>query len=233
MGNELPLARQASEGYAELLVRISSGVSRAKPSSRDKREKVTTTSRGHKVEAATNTTPKSKGSIEAKGADVRRPGRPKGHRRDNKDRKQDRGDEGEDTSTRWSAQLLGITFPGSYCDDTSTRLSPHYWIEVDKISVGSMFQCARCYNYLWLPGISSDAEKLGNLMRQFGSNEGYCRFLNHASRRPAKIMLAKLQRLYKLSSDVVDSLQFGKEVDKILSDRRYDKHGQELSCNIH
>ena len=96
-----------------------------------------------------------------------------------------------------------------------------------------MFRCRKGSNYLWLPLSIDGAIALGELMRHGKSNEGYCIYLNHASRRPAKIMLAKMQRLQRLSTDIVDNLQFAKLTDKILSEKEYDRYGQELSEVVH
>ena len=152
------------------------------------------------------------------------PTKSKRRRRSNKNRKQDRRNEGEDNTTRRNAQELGVTFPTPYCDKNSTI--PHYWIKIENSYDGVLFQCKKCYNYLWLPVHQSDTIQLDHLMHQHGRDEGYCIYLNHASRRATKIHIAKLQRLYKLSSNITNSLQFAKEVDKVLSDKEYDKYEQ-------
>lgn len=223
MGDELSLARQKEEGYAKLLARISGRVPRPKSSNRDKREKAATTSRRDEAGAVKDTTPESEDSSKIKGTDARRANKPKGYRRNNKDRKQNRIYEGEDTIPRRSAQELGVIFPGSYCDDTSTKLSPHYWVKTDTINSGGIFQCKKCNNHLWLPIEVEGATALGYLMDRFGRYEGYYRYLNHASRRPAKIMVAKLQEIYRLSKNITNIIEFAKMVDKILNEKDYDR----------
>ena len=233
MDDELQVARKKTEGWAKLLDRVGYRVSTAKSDSGDKRKEVPTTSRGNEVGAIPNTPAKSKVSGKAKGANGV-PAKHQGRRRNSSDRKQNRRNEGKDAVVRRNPKELGVVFPGHFCDDAS--LYPHHWIDVDMVASGVMFQCMKCRNYLWLPMHDNGAKELGILMRKYGSDDGYYEYLNNISRRPAKIMLAKLQRLYKLSSTVIDSLQFGKEVDKILSVKEYDKEvadGQELSHNLH
>lgn len=124
---------------------------------------------------------------------------------------------------RRSAQELGVKHPGSYCDEA--EITPHYWVEIEKIDSGSLFHCILCHSYLWLPLHLPGAEQLGGLISYYGKNEGYCRFLNRY--RAAKVLVAKLQELSRLQTEITDKREFVRLADKILSDRRYD--GKEAS----
>jgi len=114
---------------------------------------------------------------------------------------------------------LGIVFPGAYCDEIETV--PHYWIGVDIVEGGSLFQCRFCRRYLWLPMFHLETEKLSRLIRRLGSDKGYCHYLNR--HRPAKLLVAKLQDLRRLETEVADKREFARLADKILSDRDYDR----------
>ena len=218
MGKELSLARNEEERQSVLLASTGIGESSTEPSNGDQRQaQLSSPNRGQGGKAKDIKT-KSKGSRKVKGVDARHP-RPERRGRDNQDRESDRGDEGEDEYTGRSAQKLGIAHPGSYCDESEAV--PHYWTEKEMISSGSLFQCRFCYKYLWLPLHEHDAVRLGNLMSKYGTNEGYCRFLNR--HRAAKIMLAKLQHLSILEMEMTDKRKFAKIADRILRDKDYDR----------
>ena len=118
-----------------------------------------------------------------------------------------------------SAQKLGIRHPGNYCNELET--TPHHWVEVDLVDRGSLYQCKLCRKHLWLPLHHLGAEQLGNLIKQFGKDEGYCHYLN--GYRVAKVLIAKLQDLRRLEAEVTDKREFAKLADKILSDKEYDR----------
>ena len=217
MGEELPLAREEEEGQPVLLAITGSGESIYTSCNRNKRAKKSTSAKVSSRGKVKDTETKGESSSKTKGADARP--KPKGYRRDNQDRKSDRGDEGKDKFARRGASELGITFPSSYCDENF--LIPHYWVEVDKVTNGSLLQCILCRRHLWLPTWHTDANRLGELIRQYGKDEGYCRYLNR--HRSAKILMAKLQDLRRLEAEIVDKMEFGRIADKILSDKNYDK----------
>ena len=218
MGKELSLARSEEKGRAVLLVRTSTGEFVEASSTRNKRTQESASNTVSKGEAAKDTKAKSKGSrkVERANASSSKPAR---RRRDNKDRKSDRGDEGEHKSTGRSAQKLGIVHPGSYCDDA--EIVPHWWIEVDRVAGGILHQCKFCHKHLWLPLDYLSAERLGSLMKWYGKDEGYCRYLNR--HRAAKMLVAKLQDLRRLEAEVADKREFAKLANKVLSDKDYDR----------
>lgn len=220
MGEELPLARQEEEGWSVLLASASAGDAIPADDNRNKGEETATTAKGCEGEEAKDTKTESEDSSEAQRTNVR-PTRPKRRGRDNKNRKQGGGDEGEDKYPRRSAQELGVVFPGSFCDEIKTV--PHHWIEYEKIYGGTLLKCSKCFSYIWLPTGWAEANYLSTLMKVHGKNEGYCRFLNR--RRPAKILMAKMQDLTRLAKDYEykNDREFAKIVDKILSDKDYDK----------
>ncbi len=218
MGKELPLAREEEEGQSVLLASSGIGEFGKSSTNRDKGKKESSAIKGSKGGKVKDTKAKSKGSIKAEGANAITSKRQR-RRRGNQDRKQGGGDEGEYRKVRRSSQELGVTFPGSYCDDA--KITPHYWLESGKVEKGSLFQCKFCHRYLWLPLSTYDANVLGKLMRTHGSTEGYCQYLNR--HRPAKLLMAKLQDLRRLEMEITDKMEFARLADRILSDKDYDR----------
>ena len=223
MDKALSLARKEEERRAELLAGVSNRVHTEESSSRDQRTQEATVAKRYYGSQTKNTKAKSKSSCKTKRTNA---ASSKQHekqrcRRDNKNREQDRGDEGENTVARRSASELEIEYPGSYCDKLSTI--PHYWKEVDKVDKEVLFQCKRCYKYLWLPAYFGNAKELAEMIWKYGLNKGYCKYLSHHSRRAAKIMLAKLQKLDRLSNTITDKVEFARLADKILREKEYDR----------
>ncbi len=218
MGNELSLARKEEEGQPVLLVRAGNGEAITTSYCGDKGKKKAATVRRHKRRKVEDTAPESEGSSEAEGTNVSSV-RAARRRRSDKNRKQGRTDEGENGTSRRSAQELGVVFPGSYCDEA--ELNPHYWIEDDRQCRGSLYQCKLCHRHLWLPSTYHDAVMLMKYIDKYGVQEGYCRYLNR--HRSAKMLVAKLQDLRKLEVDVSNKREFAKLADKILSDKEYDR----------
>lgn len=218
MGKEFPLARKEEEGQSVLLAITSSGEHVTTPYIGDKGTQEPKLNEGDGRREVEDTEAKSQGSRKAKGANVS-PAKKDRRRRGNKDRESDRGDEGEDILIGRSAQKLGVVHPSNYCDELETV--PHYWSEVEQIEKGVLFQCKFCHDYLWLPSGWTDVDRLTALIKQYGKNEGYCRFLNR--HRPAKMLIAKLQDLRRLEAETTDKREFAKMTDKILSDKEYDR----------
>ena len=218
MGKELSLARSEKERRPMLLVITGSGEIITTACHRNKRTKKSYPSKISKGRETKDTKTKSQVSSEVERTNASS-SETKRRRRDYSDRKSDRGDEGKNKSVRRSAQELGIKLPPMYCEEQ--LLKPHYWVRVDAFSSGSLFQCKYCYDYLWLPLSYEGAERLCRLIRKYGKDEGYCHYLNKY--RVAKILMAKLQDLRRLSVDVADKREFARLVDKVLSDREYDR----------
>ena len=218
MGEELSLARKEEEGQSMLLAYTSSGERITTSYVGDERKEKSATpkvSHGRKIKDIET---ESKGSSEVEGTNAS-PFEKEGRGRDNQDRESDRGDERKYKRARRSAQELGITFPGSFCNKAETI--PHYWVEVDRFNGGSLFQCKYCLDYVWLPSYHYEAERMSILMKQFGKDEGYCRYLNR--HRGVKLQMAKLQELTRLEAKITDKREFARMADKILSDREYDR----------
>ncbi len=218
MGKELSLAREEEEGRSVLLASTGIGELITTSIGRDKRTEESSDAKVSKGTKAKNTKTKSKGGSKVKGANASTSKRQR-RRRGNKNREQGGGDEGKDRKVRRSASELGITFPGTYCDELKTV--PHYWFEVDTIEGGSLFRCRFCRRYLWLPKFHLDSDRLSGMIRKYGGNEGYCRYLN--MHRPAKLLIAKLQDLRRLEMEIADKREFARLTDKILSDGNYDR----------
>ncbi len=216
MDKELPLARTEKERWTVLLARIGSGESGSESARRNQRAQDATTVRTSQSRAVKDIEAKSKSSRRTERFNARRV-RPERYGQGNKNRKQDRRDEGEDSKPRWSAQELGIVWIGSYCPDGS----PHYLIEYSKTSFGSLFKCVYCHKVKWLPTQMSDAFKLDAMMRKYGQQEGYCHFLNF--HRDAKVMVAKFQELERIKNVVDNEIEFARIADKVLNEKEYDR----------
>ncbi len=218
MGKELQMAREKEKRQPMLLAITGSGEVITTSCNRNKRTKESTTAKrdnGCKVE---DTEAESKGSSETERVNAI-PTEPKRRGRDYKDRKQGRGDEGEDKHLRRSAQQLGVVYPGSFCDEDNTN--PHYWIEEEMVYGGILFKCKKCFDYLWLPLGWTDSVRLSKLIEYHGGTEGYCRCLNY--HRPVKMLMAKMQELRRLAKDISSKREFAKLTDRIMSDREYDR----------
>ena len=218
MGKKFQMARKEEEGQPVLLASTSDGESISTSCIRNQGQEEHDAARRDEGEEVEDTTSESQGIVKASRANPSST-KPKRRRRDNQDRKQDRRNEGEHKSVRRCAKELGIVYPGSYCDETKT--TPHHWIEKEKVHGGSLYQCKHCHNYLWLPLFHMDSYRLGELIRRFGKDKGYCNYLDE--HRPAKILMAKLLNLRELESTMDNPREFAKIVDEILSDREYDK----------
>ena len=168
MGKELSMARSEEERQSMLLASTVNGKLVTASSSGDKRKKKSRTSKGNARRATKDTQTKSKSSRKVKGADASTTEQ-KGRRRYNPHRKSDRGDEGKNTPPRRTAQELGITYPGSFCDES--KLIPHHWCESERIDNGSLFQCSNCRDYLWLPQHWTAIERLSKLMDALGKDK--------------------------------------------------------------
>jgi len=221
MDKEFPLARAENKGQPVLLAIASSGERITTSYNGDKRTQNSFPPEFCEGGEAEDTETESKSSRKAKGANAGS-SKKKRRGRDNKDRKQHRGDEGEDKLAGRSARKLGIIHPGSYCDES--EIVPHYWVEVDNVHRGILFQCRLCLKHLWLP--SGSAEQLSKLIMQYGKDEGYCRYLNR--HRAAKILMAKLQDLRRLEEEVEDKREFARIADRILSDKEYDRNDRNV-----
>ncbi len=218
MGEELQMAREEEEGQPMLLVRAGNGEVITTASNRNKRPKTPGTYRRYKGRKIKDTETESEDGSEVEGTSVSSI-RAARRRRSDTDREQGRADEGENGRFRRSAQGLGITYPGSYCDDA--ELIPHYWYEVDKSYGGSLMQCRFCRRHLWLPLAFTEAVVMMKYTHKYGMVEGYCRYLNR--HRPAKMLMAKMQDLRKLEVEVSNKREFARLADKILSDKEYDR----------
>ena len=221
MDTELSVARKKEEGWSELLARIGDRVSTEESQTGDSRSQEPRYRRRYERSKIKNTKTKGESSSKTKRT---HPGssKPKGYRRDNKSGKQNREDEGRDISPRRSAKELGIVF------DTVCSGKAHFWVESERVFEGSLFQCRYCHNYIWLPTQMEDAAQLSNLLHKGGKDEGYCHYLNHKSRRGVKVLLAKMQALWRLSSTMSDSVEFAKIADKIINDKEYDRKEVEV-----
>lgn len=215
MDKESKMARKEKKRQSMLLDSSSNGEYNTASSRGDSWEKEASASRGCYGGEIKDTKAKSKSCGKAKRANACT-SKSAGHKRDNKDRKQNRGNEREDKHPRRSASDLGITFPGSYCSGST----PHYWVEMDNLDRGSLFQCNLCYRYLWLPNVFYLSTILGNLMKKKGADDGYCTFLN--SHVKAKVLMAKMQDLRRLEEETEDKVEFARLAAKILGDKEYD-----------
>lgn len=218
MGKELSLARSEEEGQSMLLAITGSGEPITAPSLGDQRTEESNFAKVDEGGEVEDTKTKSKGSRKVKRANAS-PIKKERRGRDNKDRKSHRGYERAHKPVRRSSSELGITYPGSYCDELETV--PHYWTEIDVVAGGSLFRCKLCYDYVWLPMFLPEIHHLNNLMKKYGSNEGYCQYLNR--HRAAKLLVAKMQDLRRLEAKITDKRKFAKVVDGILSDKEYDR----------
>lgn len=222
MGKESKVARSEEKGRSVLLVSSRTGLSGEESPSRQERREEPNAPEGYKGGKVKDTKNKSKTSSKAERTDAGS-SKSKGHRPDNSNRKSHRRDEGEDTELRRSAQDLGVTYPGSFCRDGSTRIIPHHWLEVEKVHRGSLLRCRNCRKHIWLPTGHNDSERLGINIKKYGETEGYCRFLNTPKKRAAKVLIAKIQQLERLTEEMSDKAEVARAALRILGQKDYDK----------
>ncbi|KKK94641.1 hypothetical protein LCGC14_2680790, partial [marine sediment metagenome] len=98
-----------------------------------------------------------------------------------------------------------------------------YWIGVENIHGGSLFRCSGCHKHLWLPNGEEEIWQLGKLVEKHGITDGYCQYLNRSRKRPAKILMAKLQLIERESESVEDKLVFARKIDRIMHEKKYDR----------
>ena len=216
MGEAIQMACSEILGRRMLLATGREGIRNLTPTNRDQREEKIRTNKRTKGSKAQNPTTAGEVGAEAKdtngGAANRiRPGR------GNKDRGKDRRAEGTDKSARRSARELGIEWIGGLCPNGE----PHYLIDSFRLDGGSIFRCKRCSKHTWLPAGTEDARKFSLLISKYGVRKGYCEMLDE--HRPAKVMVAKLQELWKAKRYMVDKEQFLNLVLAVMSDKEYDK----------
>lgn len=181
MDNEAALARTESEGWAVLLA--STGIGKAFPNSapRDKGKKEnTSTSRIEGEEVSTFAEASEDNSVD-KSRD--REGRHR-YRKNNCLRAKTRRAKNANSSSRRSAKVMGIEWPGSYCN--GNKATPHYMVAVGGgVDTGYIFVCVHCGAVKWLPSTATDA-------KLFGDGRGYQKLLD---KHPiARAVVAKMQR---------------------------------------
>lgn len=199
-----------------LLANSRTGVSSSSPKRRNKRKEAATTVKKAKRGKAKDIKTKGKiGAIieDSDGSTSRR----KRYKQDDKDRKPDRGAEGEDKTPRRSASELAIEWIGDFCPDGR----PHFLIGTHAMDGGSLLKCKNCKKHIWLPTVINDAAKLDRLIDHLGAAAGYCKFLD--SHREAKITVAKLQDLWYARQRISDNEYFRKLVISVMENKEYDR----------
>ena len=217
------LAWKEKERLSVLLAGESDRISKQEPILGSKGQKTLEVGSGREEGENQAISNKSKTGSKAKRIDACS-SRPVRHKRDNKDRKSDRGVKGEYTPIRRSSAQLGIVYPSGICyqDKNSVPCYPHYWKEVETIYGGCLFRCDICHKHKWLPITLLDAYELGDLLKKKG-NDGYCEYLDKKRNRPAKILMAKLQELERLRESTDDTYILAKAALHILKQKEYDK----------
>ena len=216
MGKELSMARSEDAEQSMLLADGRSGVSLLTSSGGDKRKKASSTINKEKGRKAKATSAKSKARAKVEDSDGSAPkrGRPRIY---DKDRKSNRGAEGADTTVRRSASELGVEWIGSYCPDGQ----PHFLIGSRASDGWSMFRCRGCTKHLLLPASLRDAVELEHIMKRYGATAGYCKYLDRY--RNAKVLIAKMQDLWRAKQHSTDSVQLVGLIVKVMEDKEYDR----------
>lgn len=216
MGEAIQMACSKILGRRMLLATGREGIPNLTPTDRDQREEKIRTNKRTKGSKTQNPTAASKVGAKAKDTNGSTPKHLRSGRGD-KDRRKDRRAEGTDPSSRRSAKELGVEWIGGLCPNGE----PHYLIASFRLDGGSIFRCKRCSKHTWLPSDLENARKFSLLIGRYGVRKGYCEMLDE--HRPAKVMVAKLQDLWKAKRYMVDKKQFLDLVVAIMSDREYDK----------
>ena len=226
MGNTLSMARSKKicskrninrrRTKDMLLASGKSRVSAIPPSGRNKRKKAVTSHKSTKGRTSEDFEKEGKISTTVKNLDGSTT-RSKRHRRHDKDRQPYRGTQREDITPRRSASELGIDWIGDICPDGQ----PHYLIAKHTFDGGSIFKCMQCHKHIWLPTLLSDATELEFLIKHYGAQTGYRKFLD--KHQAAKVMVAKLQDLWFMRKITTDEEAFKRLVISVMKEKDYDR----------
>lgn len=226
MGEELPLARSESGNRparqrgrpSVLLVGGRPRLPTYSPNNRNKRKETVRVNKEAEDRAFEDSPPACSIGAEDKapyGDTAIRPKRGR-YRKHDKGRKSDNGAKGADSVRRRSAEDMGVVWIGDYCPDNQ----PHHLVSIHNLDGGSIFKCKHCYQHIWLPSEIKDASRLESLIGYLGAQAGYCKFLN--SHRPAKIVVAKLQDLWRAKQMSPNNGEFLLLVLDIMKEDNYD-----------
>ena len=225
MDKTLPLARSEGDNKLrrtaiptedKLLATGGSSIPSRASNNRNERKKTTTTKQKAKGRKAKDTSPKGKIGAKAKDPDgsTTKQGRPRLY---DKDRKPDRGTEGADKVPRRSSAELGIEWIGSSCPDGQ----PHFLVDRNNFGGGIILICRNCKKSIWLPTIINEAARLDRMIDRLGTTQGYCKYLD--TNRDAKMLVAKLQDLWRAKQRMENNEDFVKLVISVMEDKEYDR----------
>lgn len=219
MGKELSMARsKRKRGRPSVLLAGSRPRLPIYPSNRrNQRKETTTINKEAKRGKTKDTSPACSTSTEAEvlHGNTSTTTEREGHIADNQDRQPDSRTKGDDSQGWRSAEELGIDWLTDSCQDHQ----PHYLVDSHKIYNGSLFKCTNCEQFLWLPTNFEDARKLDILMDLHGTRKGYLHYLD--TNRPVKIILAKLQELWRAKKQNPNSGEFVLKVIEVMGDHNY------------
>lgn len=213
MDTKFQMARKEEERQSMLLAGGRTGASSPESEARDTRSQGT--GNAQREAGTTPKAPAQKGKVSAdsEGADTgtTRPARRRSH---NKNRKPDGRAKRPDGRPRRSSKELGIEWIGSYCPDDH----PHHMVGGTLVDAGTLFRCARCHQFKWMPNRLEEAKKMGELMRTKGSSDGYLTYLNY--KPVAKVLLAKMQYLQRERNNY-NEMEFIELVVTVMEDKNY------------
>lgn len=221
MGKELQMARSKRGRPSVLLVGSRPRLPVYSSARRNKGKKAASTIKEGKRGKVKDSSAASKIGTEVEGpyGDSLEGAEFRGYEQDDKDRKSNRGIEGERQVSRRSASELGIEWIGSYCPDKQ----PHFLISYSVENIGSLFKCRNCLKQIWLPSSIGQSVILETLIGRFGPEKGYRLYLDENPE--ARMLVAKLQDLWYARRKITNDEQFAKLVISVMDNKEYDRIG--------
>ncbi|GAH16876.1 unnamed protein product [marine sediment metagenome] len=112
---------------------------------------------------------------------------------------------------------MGIEWIGSYCPDGQ----PHFFVGRNNFGGGAILICTKCKKSIWLPIVINEAARLDSMIDRSGTTQGYCKYLD--MNRDAKMLVAKLQDLWRAKQRMGNNEDFVKLVITVMEDKEYDR----------
>lgn len=212
---KIPLARQEEEGRGMLLAGVRAGEDGKRAIRRNQGKKTARTAKGCSgAKAIGHASARSSGS-KVKGGNGNRALR---HGQSYNIRRAIREAKARNRSTGRSAQVLGITWLGSRCEDSPVSKA-HHFIACTKVDTGDIYECQYCHKVKWMPCGIDECQEFDRNMQIYGCDLAYQKLLDEHP--AAKRMIAKIQDIYYLRKAIKNDSVFHLALASIIMDREY------------
>lgn len=139
-----------------------------------------------------------------------------------------------DSSTRRSAEELGLKYPSPVCPDSPNNA--HFFSNVR----GEIFRCKHCGVYKWQPMTWAQAQDFSTYIRTLGIEKAYYKALNKSPRAKAALYRLKNNKSLDSATQILDECNYmnsksqskDENIDDLwlkMNDRRAGRLGK---CNV-